>query len=98
MNPTFDFGEAIAAMKHGEKVCRSGWNGKGMWISISRGSAEPLPAEDFWNPNAKQAAVDNGGSMVVLPLIIMKTAANEILMGWLASQTDILAEDWMVAQ
>lgn len=91
------FGWALDAMKRGEKVCRSGWNGKGMWISISRGSSEPLDAEHFWNPHAKQAAIDNGGSMIVLPLIIMKTATDEILMGWLASQTDMLAEDWEIA-
>ena len=40
----------------------------------------------------------NGGSAVVLPCITMKTATGEILMGWLASQTDMLAEDWSVVQ
>jgi hypothetical protein len=34
----------------------------------------------------------------VLPCIIMKTATDEILMGWLASQTDILAEDWLIVE
>ena len=92
-----DFGWALNALKRSEKVRRSGWNGKGMWISISRGSGEPLDASQFWNSHAKQAAIENGGSMVVLPLLIMKTATNEILMGWLASQSDILAEDWEIA-
>lgn len=89
------FGDAIAYMKLGHKVARSGWNGKGMFIAISDNLKQaPLPADKFWNPHAKQAAIENGGSMLVLPTIIMKTATDEILMGWLASQSDMLSEDW----
>lgn len=92
-----DFGQAIKALKAGEKVARKGWNGKDMWIALSDNlEGKPLEADKFWNPHSRQAAVDNGGSMTVLPCIIMKTATNEILMGWLASQTDILAEDWII--
>ncbi len=91
------FGLAIEAMKKGEKVARKGWNGKNMWITISDNlQGAPLEADKFWNPHARQAAIDNGGSMKVLPTIIMKTSSNEILMGWLASQTDILADDWEI--
>lgn len=97
MKTNMSYGKAIEAMEEGHKVARKGWNGKGMWIAISDNlKQEPLPADRFWNPHAKQAALDNGGSMIVLPTIIMKTADNHILMGWLASQTDMLAKDWVV--
>lgn len=89
------FGEAIEALKQGKRVARSGWNGKGMWLTYSPG-AKALPAEKFWaGPNADYAR-QNGGTADVLPCITMKTATGEILMGWLASQTDMLAEDWGV--
>lgn len=90
------FGDAIQALKHGNRVSRSGWNGKGMWLAYSPGS-KALPAERFWaGPNREYAAA-NGGSADVLPCITMKTATGEVLMGWLASQTDMLAEDWGIA-
>ena len=88
-----NIGEAIAHLKAGGRVARAGWNGKGMWLAFSPGS-QGLPAERFWaGPNADFARA-NGGSADVLPCITMKTATGEILMGWLASQTDLLAEDW----
>lgn len=67
-----DFGKAIEAMKEGDKVARSGWNGRGMWIAIQ------MP--------------DNLSKMQ-LPYIYMSTAQGE-LVPWLASQSDMLAEDW----
>ena len=91
------FGSAIEAMKKGMKVARSGWNGKDMWIAVG-GQPVVLKAEGFWNPHAKKHAIENGGSATVLPYIIFKTAGNEILMGWLASQTDMLAEDWLIIE
>ncbi len=89
------FGHAIAAMKEGHKVARAGWNGKGMFIAISPGAPQ-LPADRFWNPHNAEFARQNGGKADVLPCITMKTATGEILMGWLASQTDMLADDWQV--
>jgi hypothetical protein len=92
------FGLAIEAMKKGFKVARRGWNGKGMWIALSQNPLNPLPADHFWCGHAQNFAFENGGSADVLPTLIMKTADNRILMGWLASQTDMLAEDWMVIE
>jgi hypothetical protein len=91
------FGEAICALKRGLKVCRAGWNGKGMWLALSPGQSE-LPAENFWAGPNREYAASNGGSACVFPCITMKTATGEILMGWLASQTDMLAEDWMIVE
>jgi len=95
MNESINFGQAIEALKQGKRVARQGWNGKGMWLALSVGTPK-LEADKFWNPHNKQFAIDNGGSAEVLSVITMKTADDKILMGWLASQTDILAEDWCI--
>ena len=67
-----NFGDAIQALKRGERVCRAGWNGKGMWLALQRPDAH---------------------SKMTLPYIYMRTAQGD-LVPWLASQTDLLAEDW----
>lgn len=91
------FGLALEALKKGLRVARAGWNGKGMWLSLSGDSVREIPASAFWSKNNAAYAQDRpGGVAQVLPCITMKTATGEILMGWLASQTDMLADDWMV--
>lgn len=88
-----DFGIALDALRTGHRIARSGWNGKGMWLALTPGCT--LPAEQFWSPQNQCFAQQNGGTADVLPYITMKTADNKIV-PWLASQTDILAEDWSV--
>lgn len=91
------FGHAIHAMKADHKVARAGWNGKSMWIAISGPTgAREVAFENLWSPHASEHARINGGSAKVLPCFIMKTATGEILMGWLASQTDMFADDWQI--
>ena len=97
------FGDALKALKAGRRVARTGWNGKGMWLSLScapggdaAAGRREIAAENLWSSNNSEYARQNGGSAVVLPCITMKTTTGEILMGWLASQTDMLAEDWEV--
>lgn len=92
----FDFGFAIRALKDGQRVARAGWNGKGMWLSLSCDGSREVPAANFWSPHNRAHAEANGGKATVLPSITMKTATGEILMGWLASQSDMLAEDWVI--
>jgi hypothetical protein len=87
------FGDAIDGLKRGYRMTREGWNGKDTWLSYSPGS-EGLAAEKFWSPHNRKFAEQNGGKADVLPCITMKTADGKILMGWLASQTDMLADDW----
>lgn len=91
------FGLALDAMRCGKKVARAGWNGKGMWIALGEGNKE-TPAANFWNQHSRQFAEENGGSAEVLPYILFKTADGKILMGWLASQTDMLAFDWQIVE
>jgi len=90
------FGGALDALERGERVARAGWNGKGMWLSLSCGETREIPAASFWSPHNRAHAESQGGTAKVLPSITMKTATGEILMGWLASQTDMLAKDWQV--
>lgn len=84
-----DFSDALDFMKQGLKVAREGWNGKGMWICICKGATTydvPL-----------NAGFDASLARNTLPFIIMKTA-DECLVPWLASQTDILATDWVTVK
>ena len=91
-----DFGGAIAALKQGKKVTRKGWNGKGMFLWLKKGNM----IESSWckDPMLKGICDANGGKTEGLPTVCMKTADNKVLTGWLASQTDMLSEDWMVTE
>ena len=77
------FGHALDAMKQGWRVARAGWNGKGMWLmTVSHWSRiTPIPAD------AADLPVDR--------FIMMRTAQGT-LVPWLASQTDMLADDWQI--
>lgn len=92
------FGLALEALKKGCKVARKGWNGKGMWLSLSGDAnlTRYVDEDKFWSKNNSDFALAQGGSARVLPCITMKTADDAILMGWLASQTDMLSDDWEV--
>lgn len=96
MDNTFSFEEALRFLKKGERVCRKGWNGKRMWLCLGKGNV--ISSDNFWNEHTRKFAEDNGGTAEVLPYIIMKTADGKILMGWLASQSDMLADDWMIVK
>lgn len=91
------FGEALEALKAGMRIARAGWNGKDMWIALSGPlDGRTIAFENFWSKPCSEFARYNGGSATVLPCINMKTADGKILMGWLASQTDMLADDWII--
>lgn len=89
-----DFGKAIEALKEGKKVAREGWNGKGMYLWLK--PATTVKSEWCKDPVLKSICDANGGETEALGTICMKTADNKILSGWLASQTDMLLEDWII--
>ena len=91
-----NFGEAIAALKQGSKVARMGWNGKGMFLWLKPQTT--VKSEWCKDPLLKSIADKNGGEVDALGTICMKTADNKILTGWLASQTDMLSEDWTIVE
>ncbi len=84
-----NFGQAIEALKQGKKVARKGWNGKGMFIFIAD--------EIGFHTKADMKAYEESG-IDVHDSICMLTADGEIVVGWLASQTDMLAEDWHIVE
>lgn len=92
------FGQAIEAMKAGKKVARSGWNGKGMYLWLM--PAATVKAEWCREPHLKEVAEANGGEIECLGTIRMythdSTGRKAVLTGWLASQSDMLCDDWMV--
>ncbi|MGH0641100.1 DUF2829 domain-containing protein [Bacillus paranthracis] len=82
------FGQAIVALVQGKNVAREGWNGKDMFLYLIEG-----------NKLSKGLGYGYGeylGEPRFVDTIAMKTAQNTIVVGWLASQTDMLANDWVI--
>jgi hypothetical protein len=89
-----DIGAAVAALKSGHRVARAGWNGKGMWLSLTPGNR--IHAAQFWSAqNRSFAYTQPKDHAEVLPYVTMKTADDKIV-PWLCSQTDLLADDWEI--
>lgn len=85
------FGLAIEALKLGKKVARAGWNGKGMFLFLVPGSTFKV------NRPPLLGIYPEGTEINYCPHIDMKTADGKVV-PWLASQTDMLAEDWWVVE
>lgn len=94
------FGDAIEALKIGRRVTRAGWNGRGMYLWLM--PAATVKAEWCREPHLKRLAEENGGEIECLGSIRMFTVdasgRRAVLTGWLASQSDMLAEDWIVLE
>lgn len=95
-----NFGEAIEQLKAGRCVYREGWNGKDMYLFLNPGSFpnnENIPQGNLVG-GVSFRHFQYGGSDTALrmPNINMRGAKGETITGWLASQTDMLAEDWDV--
>lgn len=88
------FGQAIESLKFGKFVARKGWNGKGMFLWLKPFSM--VKAEWCHDPKLKDIIEKNGGQMKAVGTICMKTADDKILTGWMASQTDVLSNDWIL--
>jgi hypothetical protein len=76
----FDFGDAIKQLKAGKKVARSGWNGAGLWLELQRPDAHSKMSLPYVYINYPINARNSPGARVP----------------WIASQTDMLAEDWFL--
>ena len=89
-----NFGLAIEAAKQGKMIARSGWNGKGMWVVYRTGYPDGIPC----NKNTADAVgIPEGTLFKVRPYLQMKCVDDTFQM-WLASQSDILADDWYIVQ
>ena len=95
-----NFGKAIEALKQGKKVTRKGWNGKGRFLWLK--PAAIIKSEWCKDDMLKDIADRNGGEIQALGTICMythdSTGRKAILTGWLASQSDMLGEDWEVVE
>ncbi len=84
---TFSFGDAIKYLKRGLKVARKGWNGKKQYIQLATGISYKNASGDIIN--CEHEAIGN--------MAIAFVGTSGVQMGWLASQADMLAEDWVFA-
>lgn len=85
---TFTFGEAIRRLKNGQKVARKGWNGKQQYIELATSISYKNPSEEIIN--AEHEAIGNKAIAFV--------GTSGVQLGWLASQSDMLAEDWHIVE
>ena len=93
-----NFGEAIQALKDGNKVSRSGWNGKGMFLVLVPATPNCVLREGTPYHTALNHSAAISGSVTINAHIDMFTATGEMQPGWLASQTDMLSDDWGVVE
>lgn len=94
-----DFGWAIRQLKAGKRVARAGWNGKRMFLFLLP-AGNSIPTKVIHDP-ALRAVIEaevGGETFDALGSIRMFTADKKILTGWLASQTDMLSEDWEIVE
>ena len=84
---TFGFGDAIKYVKRGLKLKRKGWNGKEQYIQLATGISYKDASGDIIN--CEHDAIGN--------MAIAFVGTSGVQMGWLASQADMLAEDWVFA-
>jgi len=91
-----NFGDAIEALKRGKRVARAGWNGKNMFLFFLPPGT--IPTKAIHDPALREVIEKELGTdtFEALGSIRMFTADKKILTGWLASQTDMLAEDWTI--
>lgn len=88
-------GWAVKQLQDGSRVRRSGWNGKGMWLTLVRGSTWNLDREvdlTLSRPGGLEDGYERRSDFVGM------RAADGALVPWLCSQTDLLATDWEAAQ
>ena len=80
------FGEALASVKNGAKISRDGWNGKKQYVQIATHISFQLPDGTIINAEHKTS----GNSALAF------FGTNGIQLGWLASQSDMLSDDWYI--
>jgi hypothetical protein len=84
-----NFGDALKHIKDGAKVSRAGWNGEGMFIFL-------VPGSEFKVNRAPLLGIYPMGTEIRYHSHIDMKTADGFIVPWLASQTDILVEDWGV--
>jgi hypothetical protein len=92
MEGTFSFSNALHQLKHGAHIYRTGWNSKDMYVVMQKGYPDGIAI----NKNTAEATgIPEGTVCIFRPYLMLKTADNSFV-PWVASQSDILAEDWVI--
>lgn len=91
VKPAYSFSEALAWLKQGKKMARTGWNGKNMFVYLVRGSTFNV------NRAPLLGIFPEGTEVTYRPHLDMKYADGTFGV-WLASQSDILADDWVMVE
>ena len=86
-----NFSQALDELKAGKRLARSGWNGRGMFIFLVNGSNFIVNREPLLS------IMGEGAEVTYRPHIDMKDAEGKVV-PWLASQADLLADDWEVVE
>jgi hypothetical protein len=89
MNQPLDFGKALDALKKGERVARTGWNGKGMFVYF-------VPAASYPVQTGAAKAHFGEGSLVPYNAYLAIKNANDTVSTWVPSVNDCLAGDWYI--
>lgn len=89
-------GWAVKQLQDGKRVRRQGWNGKGMWLVLVRGSQWDMPRDLDLKLSVSGDLADDG-YMWRADFVAMR-AADQGLVPWDCSQSDLLALDWEVAE
>lgn len=84
-----NFSQALEAIKAGQRVARAGWNGKGMFLFL-------VPGSVFIVNRAPLLGIYPAGTEVTYHAHIDMRTADGMIVPWLASQTDLLSDDWTV--
>lgn len=91
------FGEAIEKAYQGKKIARHRWNGSGMYVYLTEGNGIPTDKWVARMPSQELTEVEKKmGYVIVKPHLDMMNAQGERIIGWSATQTDMLAVDWYV--
>ena len=85
-----NFGQALEALKEGKKLCRAGWNGKGMFVVYQKGYPQGIACN---KQTAEAWGMNEGDLFKCEPYLQIRTAQGSHAM-WVPSIGDVLAEDW----
>ena len=86
----FTFGEALEALKEGKSVSRKGWNGKDQFVYLITGSDLQRGLKYGYGEYEREPSL--------VSTLAIKTSSNQIQVGWLATQSDMLSNDWQIVE
>lgn len=86
-----DFGWALREARDGQAIAREGWNGKNMYVVLQEAYPDGIPIN---SNTARATGIAEGTVCRFRPYLMMYTAQGDFV-PWVASQTDLLADDWV---